>query len=203
MFMVCSFAVKRATGVIVSDQGRDRFLIRPIIFAVGCPVLYSLGLAVGPLLAAPALLFWLYQGFRAARKCLILSGARAWRGLLSNLIMVASALVLLLDLFFVVVTWGRGNDYVLFFLSYPGYRADIAQLPTDKPRFKVWELSDTTPCARGVAYDESDKAGSAAGTQAEPFENWHIRSDVSGVPVYAGSSLFRHFYFVTICPAED
>jgi hypothetical protein len=188
----------------VQGVSEDRILYWPIIVAVGCPLTCVLVWATGaPVLVALIALFWACMGIRAAITCVAWFLERSWRRFWSTLFLAVTTLFVALNL---EVAWDIGRtagNYVQFFAWYPYYKAEIAQLPADKPRFKVWEWNDSTPCATGLAYDESDKTGSASGTRAEPFANWHIVSDVAGVPIYAGSRTLSHFYFVTICPAED
>ena len=44
------------------------------------------------------------------------------------------------------------GDYIHFFQMYPSLRADIEQLPKDKPRFEAWIWESTLARERGIAY---------------------------------------------------
>jgi hypothetical protein len=174
--------------------------------AKACPLATAFGIAGPYFLYAffiPLLfLFWGGAGVTvamiAAMNCVEHGLKHTWRRLLSTLILLLTAIVAAANL----DAFRRGGDYVYLSVMYPRYTAEISRLPADKPRFKVWSWADTAPCGIGVAYDESDATGLRSGICAGPFEGYHMSSEVSGTPVSRDSGMFRHFYFVTICPLD-
>jgi hypothetical protein len=182
---VCPVATTLPVAAFLIPAGLVYFLLAPLVIL----------LWIGSGIVAPviAVMACVEHGFR-----------NVWRRVLSLLILPPISLAAAFNIGFL---WHAGHtaaDYVFFLANYRHYVAEIAELPAGTPRFKVWVWNGTsTPCGSGLAYDESDKAGDPSGTKAEPFGNWHIRSDVSGVAVSTAYRAFRHFYFVDICPAED
>jgi hypothetical protein len=191
----------------MQDNDYDRIFYWPFAVAVACPLAFVLtwaNLFNGSLLLGPVvLLLWACTGARAAVLCVPWFRQRAWRPFLSALILPLTVLIAAVNIGFV---WNAGHtvgNYIHLLALYPRYMAEIAELPADKPRFKVWEWVGTTPCASGLAYDESDETGRPLGTWTEPFDNWKMRTEVSGIPVYGAFPALRHFYFVHICPPSD
>jgi hypothetical protein len=182
---VCPVATTLPISVLLIPGALVLFVLAPLVF-----LLWIVSGIVAPVIAVMACV---EHGFK-----------NVWRRLLSMLILPPVSLAAAFNIGFL---WHAGHtaaDYVFFLANYRHYVTEIAQLPAGTPRFKVWVWNGaTTPCQSGLAYDESDKAGDTSGTKAEPFDNWHIRSEVSGVAVSTAYRAFRHFYFVDICPAED
>jgi|HubBroStandDraft_2_1064218.scaffolds.fasta_scaffold07047_2 hypothetical protein len=103
-------------------------------------------------------------------------------------------LVSLVALYNVEFFWRAGHtagDYVYLLARYPGYMAEVAKLPADEPRFKVWQRYFYGPCGTGIAYDESG---------ALVFHTrWITDERIGTVEVEYVSRAFGHFYFVLTC----
>jgi hypothetical protein len=182
----------------------DRVLYRPIITAVGYPLSFIVASAIGgALLAALVLPFWAYSGVRAAVKCITWGAAREWYRFWSTAVLPLSVLVAAINFTFVWDIAGTAGSYLHFFVLYPSYVAEIARLPTDRPRLKVWQWISTTPCATGLAFDESDEVGRSFGVLAAPFAGQKMELEIVGEPLFNEFPAFRHFYFVNICVPSD
>jgi hypothetical protein len=164
--------------------------------ARACPLATAFG-TVGPYFLyaffIPLLfLFWGGAGVTvaiiAAMNCVERGLKHSWRRLISTLILPLTAMIAAANL----DAFRRGGDYVYLSALYPRYTAEIAKLPADKPRFKVWQWeSFPGPCGSGIAYDESDAI--VSGNRSTNDEHLGI-VDV-GYRLHA----FGHFYFVMLC----
>jgi hypothetical protein len=164
--------------------------------AKACPLAFALG-AAGPyylyLFFIPLLfLFWgggaVTVAVIAAMTCIERGFKHAWRRLLSTLILLLAAMVAAANL----DVLRRGGDYIYLSAMYPRYTAEIAKLPADKSRFKVWQWeSFPGPCGNGVAYDESDAI--VSGNRSTNDEH------LGPVDVEYRSHALGHFYFVRVC----
>jgi hypothetical protein len=171
----------------------DRILYWPALIAAGCPVACVVALA-SPLL--PSLLFLLVAVFWASAvsftvvSCAEWARGRAWRRVLSGLVLPLSSLIVGINL---QASWQAANtaaNDIVLLASYSSYRAELAKEPADQPRFKVWQWSGAGPCFYGVAYDETDKIAS------QPWEEYDQHGKET---VTSDARAFDHFYFVDIC----
>ena len=184
----------------------DRILYWPVVLTVAWPLLFVLVCFIASLftwaglsalfflpLQALVLTLWGASGLFACLLCLEWVYTRAWRRLLSTLVLALTVAVAALN---VKNVWHAGQtagDYAHLFLMYPKYRADIAELPAGEPRFMVWEWGGFASHGSGVAYDESDEIASD-----HPSKTWQERADRYGVLGHGYPRTIGHFYFVDL-----
>jgi hypothetical protein len=160
-------------------QVKDRFLYWPLILVIVWVTLSGFEFS-----ELYGLLGWLWSASIAAMFCIASIFQRAWRRLLSTMILPLSVLVYL-------GLPGMVGNYVHLFVMYPVYRIEISQLPTDEPRFMVWDWGPGYRGDYGVVYDESDQI-----TSDHPSGSWKERADRLGVHYGGEPPVFHHFYFV-------
>jgi hypothetical protein len=178
----------------------DRFLYWPVIVAVTGPLVFLLvwipiAILGGPIvilfLLGPILalipMSWAGAGVFAAMMCAIFVYERAWRRLVSTLILPLAVLIAGFNL---GATWRAAQaagDYAHFFLVYPPLLADVEKLPAGQSRFKAWDWASVWSREIGIAYDEK-----------HPSEAWKQSAREVGVAGYGYRPLYGHFYLVDL-----
>lgn len=184
----------------------DRILYWPGVLTIAGPLLFVFVCFIASLftwaglfallfvpLQALVLALWGAAGLFACMLSLEWVYARAWRRLLSTLVLVLTVAAAALNLKFVWHAGQAAGDYGHLLLMYPKYRTDIADLPAGEPRFLVWEWGGFASYGFGVAYDESDEIASD-----HPSKAWQERADRHGVLGYGYPRAIGHFYFVDL-----
>jgi hypothetical protein len=184
----------------------DRILYWPIILAVAGPLVsllpwialailgypFIIVVLLGPILTLIPMA-WAGAGAFAAMTCFFWAYERAWRRVVSTLILPATILVAGLNFEVIWRATQTAGDYAHFFLLYPSLRADIEKLPADKPRFLAWGWQATMTHELGIAYDESDEIASG-----RPSDAWKKRAEQVGVAGSGYRPLYGHFYLVDL-----
>ncbi len=175
----------------------DRILFWPAILAVAGPIAFVLAWA-GPFALIMSLvpyyvvLLWMVSGVCAVIAAVGSVYQRAWRRLLSTLVLPATLLV---AAFNAQPFWDAGRlagDYIHLFVMYPSYRAEIEKEPTNEPRLVLFEWSGGFVVSFGVLYDESDGI-----TAAHRSAAWKKRAERVGADrVFGYTPAIGHFYFV-------
>lgn len=175
----------------------DRILYWPVILSVLCPIVFILAWS-GPfslrmLLVPPmVLILWMACSVFAVVTAIAWAYQRAWRRLLSTLILPVSVVLAGLNLSFVWRTGQRAGDYVHLLVMYPHYMAAISALPAEKRKFVVFDWGGFVE-GYGVVYDESDEIASN-----HPSEGWKELAKRSGVIGFGYPRAIDHFYFVDL-----
>src|SRR5580704_6165574 len=120
----------------------DRILYWPGVLTIAGPLLFVFVCFIASLftwaglfalfflpLQALVLTLWGASGLFACMLCLEWAYTRAWRRLLSTLVLALTVVVAALNVKFVWRAGQTGGDYAHLFLMYPKYRTDIAELP--------------------------------------------------------------------------
>jgi hypothetical protein len=177
---------------------KDRFLYWPLVLTLAGPAAYVLALN-GPfvfiMFSVPYVVVALWLS--AALVATILCGAwvrdRAWRRLISTLILPTTVVVATLNFDVSMHLGAWASDYALFAVRYPSLLADIEKLPRNEPRFIVWGWRPIWTREMGMVYDESDEIASD-----HPSEAWKKKAIADGVEGSGYRPLYGHFYLVDL-----
>jgi hypothetical protein len=136
-------------------------------------------------------LLWMVSGAFAVVAAIGCVRQRAWRRLLSTLILPATLLVVASNAQFFWNVGRLAGAYVHLFAMYPRYLAEIDKEPTNEPRLVVFEWGGFVT-GQGLLYDESDEIKSAS-----PSAVWKKRAARVGADrVFSYTPAVGHFYFV-------
>lgn len=175
----------------------DRILFWPIILALAGPAAFVLAWS-GPLILRMffvpyiIVILWMSAGLFGIIAAIAWIHDRAWRRLLSTLILPLSVVVAGLNQ---TLVWSAGRtagDYVHLLVMYPHYMATISALPVDQRQFVVFEWGGFI-VGSGIAYDASDETSST-----HPSQQWKERAEQHGVIGSGYPRAFGHFYFVNV-----
>ena len=127
-----------------SGQDTDRLVFWPLSIAVGMPLIVGLIYGFAPVLTLLVVPLGILTLPFVALGALIVTFAhvrrRRWRKAASTVLLpiyislIPLAPTIALGPFLWLGTWAH------FWFAYPAYEAEIAALPADKPRFRVFDL---------------------------------------------------------------
>jgi hypothetical protein len=179
--LIIDAAACKSGGVVCSLAWiTGPFILAGLLSLIIGPLAFGVWLGAGVVVPLIAVMEGVERGFK-----------HSWRRLLSIVILPLVSLVALYNVEFFWRAGHTAGDYVYLLARYPGYMAEVAQLPADEPRFKVWQRYFYGPCGTGIAYDESG---------ALVFHTrWVTDERIGTVEVEYVSRAFGHFYFVLTC----
>jgi hypothetical protein len=194
-------------SILTSDAGSGRpqlgrdFLVWPILLATGLFLLFVALFAIPrsrvlllffgvPVIAIVTLIPVALSCFVAVAS---LKGRRYLRAL--------SALVLPIVCAIAAVNYGgtlrtcaAAADYVQFYVGYPFFAHAVSQLPRNEgPRLAVFTMDGFISMSSGVAFDESDEIGLAAGQQTDAWKVRAAHTELSAGD-FVAKRLLGHYY---------
>jgi hypothetical protein len=148
-------------GAPGAAQAEDRFLAWPFFATIGPAILFGLAFGFAPVLVVNAMSFLVAATGVLAFVALVMTvhsvREHKWRKAVSTLVMLAYlALIPLAPRISIGPFVGLGI-WAHFLSEYNSYEAEIATLPTDAPRFRIFDWGGFAGVNEFIVYDETDQ----------------------------------------------
>jgi hypothetical protein len=182
----------------VPSPADDRVLYWPMAISVFWPaglVLVSYGPSDLEVFGAPLLvLLWGISAFYFLVLAIACAIERAWRLLLSVLVLPLTTLIAFLNLGLVWRTASWAGLELHLSIMRPFYLHELSNIPTGEPRLMFFKWWGGITHTDGLVYDEGDEIASGHRSQA-----WQKKAAQAGFPCDAlYAPLGNHFYYITM-----